>query len=121
MERVMTTPDRRRAYLAGLAKAHAELDEILATLKQLQVREESLVGAAQALEGLFETAKQAGHSDRPAACSPVEPLIAMSGPVPCQFELSAEPSRLLEHLIPVKSSDPIQRRINDALGTEAVA
>jgi hypothetical protein len=115
MERVMTTIDRHSAYLAALAKAHAELDGILATYEQLQIREGRLMEAAQALEVLFETGKEADSLDQKAPYPWVEPQI------PGRIESFPEPSHLPENLIPAKSSDPIQRRINDALGSEAVA
>ena len=115
MERAMTTIDRHRAYHAALAKAHADLDGILATYKQLQIREGLLMEAAQALEVLFETGKEADSLDQKAPCPWGEPEI------PCRIESFPEPSHLPENLIPAKSSDPIQRRINDALGTKAVA
>lgn len=114
----MTEADHQPVYLAAFAAAYSELDELLAIHKQLQIRKEQLEEAAQALASLFESEKRAALRDQH---SSVEPRNETLSPGPCLIERREESLPLPKMLAPDESSDPIQRRINHALGIAAVA
>ncbi len=119
----MTEADRQPVYLAAFAAAYSELDELLAMHKQLQIRKEQLEEATQALASLFDSGKQAALRDQHSSVesSSVEPRNETLSPGPCLIERREESLPLRKMPVPDESSDPIQRRINDALGTAAVA
>ncbi len=116
----MTRPNHQLSYVAALETAHSELDEILATYKELQIRKERLEAATEALGSLFESEKQVAVRDQHALHPSVEPRNGTLGPVPDRTERFMEFPPVPQEPIQ-ESSDPIQRRINYALGITAAA
>lgn len=113
----MTEADHQPAYLAAFAAAYSELDELLAIHKQLQIRKEQLEEATQALASFFESEKQAARRDQHSSVKPRNEILS---PGPCLIE-RREASLPMAEMPAPDESDPIQRRINDALGRAAVA
>ena len=111
----------RETYLAALEVAHSDLDYILQECEQLQLRKEQLEGAVGALEPFLRLAKAASYELRQP-----EPVRAQS------FQAEPEPEvakpvihavQAPEPVVPAAFSpmpeailDPIQNRINRALG-----
>jgi hypothetical protein len=111
----------RETYLAALEVAHSDLDQIFQECELLQLRKEQLEGAVGALEPFLRSikgsssefhrpepvrAEQMHVASEPEAAKPVFRAVQAPEPVvPAAF--SPVPDVIL---------DPIQRRINRALG-----
>ena len=108
----------RETYLAALEVANSDLDHIFQECEQLQLRKEQLENAVEALDPFLRSARTAASQPEPVQAEAfraepepevVKPLIhAVQAPepvVPAAF--SPMPEAIL---------DPIQNRINRALG-----
>jgi hypothetical protein len=123
----------RENYLAALEVAHSELDRIIGEFDSLQLRKEQIEGAVGALEPFLSSAPLASHETRqpgPADYEirqhkPIhaEPVQIVPEPEIVQPVLRAAPVPAPEPVAPPAFSpmsaakiDPIQSRINRALG-----
>jgi len=117
----MATQVYRETYLAALQVAHSDLDRIVGEFDTLQLRKDQLEDVLGALEPFLRTAKTAAYQPRPS--EPVQPEHVRVEPEPeyLQPALYAVPEP--EPVTPAAFSpipepilDPIQNRINRALG-----
>ena len=111
----------RETYLAALEVANSDLDQIFQECELLQLRRKQLEGAMGALEPFLRTAKGSSsifHQAEPARAEQIhlEPEAEVAKPV---FRAVQAP----EPVVPATFSpmpdailDPIQNRINRALG-----
>jgi hypothetical protein len=123
----------RENYLAAVQVAHSQLDQIVLEFDSLQLRKEQIEGAVEALQPFLRIAPQASHEVRrpepvhyefhqPEPIQ-VEPIRVASEPEIAQPVLHTMPVSAAEPVAPAAFSpvsdskmDPIQRRINRALG-----
>lgn len=123
----------RENYLAAVQVAQSQLEEIVREFDSLQLRKEQIEGAVGALQPFLRIAPQASyevrrpesaqyehHQPEPAQ---VEPVRVASQHEVVQSALHAVPLRAPEPVAPAAFSpvsdsklDPIQSRINRALG-----
>ncbi len=133
----------RENYLAAVQVAHSQLDQIVLEFDSLQLRKEQIEGAVEALQPFLRIAPQASHEVRrpepvhyefhqPEPVNyehrqpepiQVEPIRVASEPEIAQPVLHTMPVSAAEPVAPAAFSpvsdskmDPIQRRINRALG-----
>ena len=129
----MSSQVYRENYLAAVQVAHSQLDQIVREFDSLQLRKEQIEGAVEALQPFLRIAPQASyevrrqepvhyehHQPEPVQ---VEPVRAASEHEVVQPALHAVPARAPEPVAPAAFSpvsdsklDPIQSRINRALG-----
>jgi hypothetical protein len=133
----------RENYLAAVQVAHSQLDQIVREFDSLQLRKEQIEGAVGALQPFLRIAPPASYEVRqpepvhyehhqpeavnydPRRPEPiqVEPIPVALEPEIAQSVLRATPLQTPEPIAPAAFSpgsdskmDPIQRRINRALG-----
>jgi hypothetical protein len=111
----------RETYLAALEVAHSDLDRIIGEFDNLQLRKEQLEDVLGALEPFLRSAKSVSYEPRQAEHIQPEPVMAKPEPEIAQPILRAVP--VPEPVTPAAFSpipepilDPIQNRINRALG-----
>lgn len=123
----------RENYLAAVQVAHSQLDQIVREFDSLQLRKEQIEGAVGALQPFLRIAPQASHEVRqpepvhyelhqPEPVQ-VEPIRVVPEPEIVQPGLRTVPVQAPEPVAPAAFSpvsdskmDPIQSRINRALG-----
>ena len=113
----------RETYLAALEVAHSDLDRIIGEFDNLQLRKEQLEDVLGALEPFLRSAKSVSYEPRQAEHIQPEPVMAKP-------EREIMRNRILRAVpmcpnpvtpaafspIPEPILDPIQNRINRALG-----
>ena len=111
----------REAYLAALEIAHSDLDRIIGEFDNLQLRKQQLEDVVGTLEPFLRSAKPVSYELRQPEPIPAEPVMAKSDPEIAQPAFRAVPTP--EPVTPATFSpmpepilDPIQHRINRALG-----
>jgi len=121
----------RENYLAALEVAHSQLDQIIREFDSLQLRKEMIENVVGALEHFLPSAQQARYEVRQP--EPVRSEFHQPEPIPIQHSrLAREPESVQpvlcaapnpEPVAPAafspkseSKSDPIQNRINHALG-----
>jgi hypothetical protein len=111
----------RETYLAALEVAHSDLDHIVEQFDMLQLRKEQLEDVLGALDPFLRTAQKANREFRQPEPVRAEPVIAEPEKEIVQPVLRAVP--VPEPVTPAAFSpmpepilDPIQNRINRALG-----
>ena len=123
----MRTQDYRATYRVAMQEATADLDEIYREVEELQVRREMIVQVLEAIEPLVLSTAVGSYQDHrpdPVTAQPVrsesmqvEPANKVAAPV------AAAPIPISEPVAPAPFApvpdiivDPIQSRINRALG-----
>jgi hypothetical protein len=117
----MGTQGYRETYLAALEVANSDLDQIFQECEHLQLRREQLEGVVGALEPFLRSVKTASYeSHQP------DPVRVEAVRVEAQLEVAKPVLRAVhapEQVVPAAFSampdpilDPIQNRINRALG-----
>jgi hypothetical protein len=111
----------RETYLAALEVAHSDLNQIFQECEQLQLRREQLEGAVGALEPFLRSAKASSSEFRKS--EPARAELVRVEPEPEVVKPVFRAVEAPEPVIPAAFSpmpeailDPIQRRINRALG-----
>jgi hypothetical protein len=111
----------RETYLAALEVANSDLDQIFQECEQLQLRREQLEGVVGALEPFLRSIKAAPYESHQPERVRVEPARVEAEPEVAKPVLHAVQAP--EPVIPAAFSpmpepilDPIQNRINRALG-----
>ncbi len=118
----MPPTNRQNAYHEALSAANAELDDLLATVKSLQVRMQQLEDAREALTRFVSFDEQSSSVHQPVAHSSVEPDRQWTHQTaPAAAQPAVEPEPVQARPVQEESNDPILRRINRALGQPATA
>ena len=112
----------RGNYLAALEVAHSQLDQIISEFESLQLHKERLENVLGALESFLPSAPRARHEVSQPEPIPAEPARAAESEI-VQRVLRAASMSAPEPIAPPafspaseSSADPIQSRINHALG-----
>ena len=107
--------------MAALEVAHSDLDQIIEEFDNLQLRKEQLEDVLGALEPFLRTAKSASYERRQPEPIHAEPIMAEPEPEIVQpvFRAVQAPEPVAPAAfspMPEPILDPIQNRINRALG-----
>ena len=108
----------RETYLAALDVAHSDLDQIIELFDMLQLRKEQLGDVLGALEPFLRSAQKNNYESEPIHAEPVkvEPEREIMQPVLRAVPMSEPVTPAAFSPMPEPIVDPIQRRINRALG-----
>ena len=111
----------RETYLAALEVAHSDLDQIIEQFDMLQLRKEQLEGALGALDPFLRSAQRVSYERRqsePIQAEPVrmEPEHEIMQPVLRAVPVPEPVTPAAFSPMPEPILDPIQSRINRALG-----
>lgn len=113
----------RENYLAALEVAHSQLDQIIREFESLQLRKEQIENVVGALERFLPSAQPVRIEVRQPEPSPAEPARLAAETEIVQRVLRAASMSAPEPIAPPafspaseSSMDPIQNRINRALG-----
>lgn len=117
----MSQADHQRAYLAAGEKAQEQLLELFEAWEQLQSRREKLQKAAKALEILIQSEEQSTAGDQKVKGAAFDSESEAPKPTSRGAEWVVGSSPIPRKVMPGPWMDPIQSRINDVLGTAAVA
>jgi hypothetical protein len=115
----MGTQEYRANYRAALHVANSDLNEIYREVEQLQLRKEMIEGVVSALEPFLQSTAEVSHGACHSEPVPVEePRYEAPVPVPVALEPQYTERIAPASFAPVPDIivDPIQNRINRALG-----
>jgi len=108
---------RQEVYRVAYDEAKAELGEILGKFEALRLKKDRIEKVVDALKPLVAAESQAGSSERPVVAAerplefvPSEPTHHAPDPVPQAVQQAVD-----------SSSDPFQRRVDNAIGLGSTA
>ncbi len=106
---------RDDAYRAAFEEANVELQEILNQIEQLQQRQTRLERVAEVLKPLAESTGAIQFSEPLKVETHHDEVQQLSEPMPVPQQENTEPAAVPAASYAEPSSDPFQRRINNAL------